>query len=154
MEVLNLPETELKLCIKDNRTMVFDILRRRFVTLTPEEWVRQHFVHFLIKHKGYPASCVGNEISLCLNGSRKRCDTVVYDGFARPVMIVEYKSADVGISRKVFEQIARYNIAMRVQWLVVSNGLQHYCCRVDYDNSTYHFLTDIPTYAEMTAHSS
>lgn len=153
MDALNLPKTELKLIRKEGRTMVFDILRRRFVALTPEEWVRQHFVHFLVERKGYPATCIGNEISLWLNGTQKRCDTVVYDGEARPVMIVEYKSARIPLTQAVFDQISRYNIALRVRWLVVSNGLHHYCCLVDYERGTYSFLSDIPSYGEVTGKS-
>ena len=145
MEVLNLQKTDLKLQRKGNRLMVFDILRKKMVTLTPEEWVRQHFIHFLINQKGYNASCIANEVSLCLNNTQKRCDTVVYDTNACPIMIVEYKSPHIPITQKVFNQISRYNIKMHVRWLVVSNGIQHYCCRINYENETYEFLPDIPS---------
>ena len=127
MQELNLPKTDLKIITKDGKLHVFDVLRRKYVALTPEEWVRQQFVHFLIGQKGYPAECIGNEISINLNGTKKRCDTVIYDGNAQPTMIVEYKSPQVEITQQVFEQISRYNIKLRVKWLVVSNGLQHYC---------------------------
>lgn len=149
MQALNLPKTDLKIIIKDGKQQVFDILRRKFVALTSEEWVRQQFVHYLILSKGYPAECIGNEISLTLNGTRKRCDTVVYGQNAQPVMIVEYKSPQTGITQRVFEQISRYNIRLRVQWLIVSNGLQHYCCRIDYENSICQFVEDIPSYDEI-----
>ena len=125
--------------------MVFDILRKKMVTLTPEEWVRQHFIHFLINQKGYNASCIANEVSLCLNNTLKRCDTVVYDTEAHPIMIVEYKSPHISITQKVFNQISRYNMKMHVRWLVVSNGIQHYCCRINYEDGTYEFLPDIPS---------
>ena len=92
MEVLNLPKTDLKLQRNGNRLTVFDILRKKMVALTPEEWVRQHFIHFLINQKGYNASCIANEVALNLNNTQKRCDTVVYDSQALPIMIVEYKA--------------------------------------------------------------
>lgn len=146
MQELNLPKTELKIITKDGKQQVFDVLRRKYVALTPEEWVRQQFVHFLIGQKGYPAECIGNEISINLNGTKKRCDTVIYDGNAQPTMIVEYKSPQVEITQQVFEQISRYNIKLRVKWLIVSNGLQHYCCKIDYENGTYQFVEEVPTY--------
>jgi len=149
MEVLNLPKTDLKLQRKGNRITVFDILRKKYVVLTPEEWVRQHFIHFLIGQKGYNASCIANEVALNLNNTQKRCDTVVYDAQARPVMIVEYKAPHIPINQRVFSQISRYNMKMRVRWLVVSNGMQHYCCKVNYEDETYEFLSDIPSWNEL-----
>ena len=146
MQTLNLPKTDLKIITKDGKLQVFDILRQKYVALTPEEWVRQQFVHYLIQHKGYPAECIGNEVSITLNGTKKRCDSVVYGCNAQPTMIVEYKSPNVDITQDVFEQISRYNVKLRVKWLIVSNGLQHYCCRIDYENGTYQFVEDIPTY--------
>lgn len=150
MLALNLPETELKITTKNGKAQVFDVLRRKHVALTPEEWVRQLFVHFLIQHKGYPAECIGNEVSIALGGTRKRCDSVVYGQHAEPLMIVEYKAPDVEITQKAFEQISRYNIKLKVKWLIVSNGLQHYCTRIDYENSTYQFVEDIPPYSELS----
>lgn len=149
MLALNLPKTELKVITKDGKQQVFDVLRRRFVALTPEEWVRQQFVHFLIGHKGYPAECIGNEVSITLGATKKRCDTVIYGSHAEPLMVIEYKSPSVEITQKVFEQICRYNIKMRVEWLVVSNGLQHYCTRIDYEKGTYQFVEDIPTFTSI-----
>jgi predicted type IV restriction endonuclease len=149
MLALNLPKTELKLISKDGKQQVFDVLRRRFVVLTPEEWVRQQFVHFLIRHKGYPAECIGNEVSITLGATKKRCDTVIYGRHAEPLMVIEYKSPSVEITQKVFEQICRYNIKMKVEWLIVSNGLQHYCTRIDYENGTYQFVEDIPAFPSI-----
>ncbi len=149
MQVLNLPKTELKVTTKDGRPQVFDVLRRKYVALTPEEWVRQQFVHYLIACKGYPPECIGNEVSITLNGTRKRCDSVVYGRQAEPLMIVEYKAPNIDITQQVFEQISRYNIKLRVSWLIVSNGLQHYCCRIDYDSGTCQFVEDIPTYDDI-----
>lgn len=146
MQALKLPKTDLKIITKDGKQQVFDILRRKYVALTPEEWVRQQFVNYLILYKGYPAECIGNEVSIMLNNTKKRCDSIVYGCNAQPTMIVEYKSPQVEVTQRVFEQISRYNIKLRVKWLVVSNGLQHYCCRIDYENGIYQFVEDIPAY--------
>lgn len=126
-------------------------MRRKYVALTPEEWVRQHFVRYLIDAKGCPQGLVANEITLRLNGMSKRCDTVVYDRNARPRAIVEYKAPHIEITQKVFSQISRYNMVLHVDYLIVSNGLQHYCCRMDYAASTCCFLPDIPGYADLCA---
>ena len=147
MQALNLPKTDLKIITRDGKQQVFDILRRKYVALTPEEWVRQHFINYLIQHKGYPAECIGNEISITLNGTKKRCDSVVYGQNAQPAMIIEYKSPQVDISQQVFEEISRYNIKLRVKWLVVSNGLHHYCCWLNYESGTCQFVEDIPPYS-------
>ena len=149
MQALNLPRTELRIVRKGGRLSVFDALRHRFVALTPEEWVRQHFVHFLQQERHFPAGAIANEVTVELNGMRKRCDTLVYGPHAEPLMIVEYKAPSVSISQTVFDQICRYNMQLRVRWLVVSNGLQHYCCRIDYDRMCYTFLPDIPCYGEL-----
>ena len=149
MDNLNLPKAELKVTTKAGKPHVFDVLRRKYVALTPEEWVRQHFVHYLIAQKNYPAECIGNEVSITLNGTRKRCDSVVYGQQAEPLMIVEYKAPNVDISQQVFEQISRYNFKLKVGWLIVSNGLQHYCCQIDYESGSYRFVEDIPTYDDI-----
>ena len=126
---------------------IFDVLRRRWVALTPEEWVRQHFVAFLATERGVPAALMGNEVSLKLNGTARRCDTVVFDRTLKPVCIVEYKAPSVAVTQKVFDQIARYNSVLKAPYLIVSNGLSHYCCR--YGAQGYAFLPDIPPFAEM-----
>jgi len=149
MQALNLPKTELKIIRKDSRLMVFDILRRRYVTLTPEEWVRQHFVHFLKNQLHYPIGAMGNEIPIELNGLSKRCDTVVYGKHAEPLMIVEYKAPTVKITQQVFDQICRYNMKLHVEWLVVSNGMEHYCCHIDYDRMAWDFHPDIPVFETL-----
>ena len=143
---LNLPPFQAKIEIRNGKPFIFDMLRRRYVTLKPEERVRQYFVHFLTEHKGYPATLMANEVLLRLNGMNKRCDTVVYDRNLSPRMIIEYKAPDVEITQAVFDQIGRYNLVLRVDYLIVSNGIRHYCCKMDYGNRTYAFLTDIPTY--------
>jgi len=149
MTSLNLPAAELKLTTEKGQTEVFDILRRRYVRLTPEEWVRQHFVHFLIHHKDYPAPMLANEVALSLNNTTKRCDTVLYDQNALPRMIVEYKAPHIEVSQRTFDQICRYNIALRVPYLIVSNGIKHYVCRIDYEGQTYEFLREVPHYTDL-----
>ena len=146
---LNLPSFEIKLSGTKEQPRIFDILRHRYVALTPEEWVRQHFVHYLIEHKGYPAALMANEMSLCIGNKKLRADSVLYNRHLQPRMIMEYKAPTVEITQKVFEQIAAYNLLLHVDYLVVSNGLQHYCCRIDYDKRTYDFLQDIPTYESI-----
>lgn len=135
--------------MKDDKAFILDVIRRQYVALTPEEWVRQHFVHFLIEHKGYPQSLMANEVQLKLNGMSRRCDTVVYDRALRPRVIIEYKAPSVSITQRVFEQICRYNIVLQVDYLIVSNGLAHYCCKVDYANRSYTFVEDIPEYCNI-----
>ena len=149
ISTLNLPSASLSIKQKDEKRVVFDILRKRFVALTPEEWVRQHFIHYLIYYKGYPAALLGNEVPLKVGLLQKRCDTVLYGKDTKPVMIVEYKAASVNITQRVFDQICRYNITMRVPYLIVSNGMKHYCCHVDYEKGTYSFLADVPSYDEL-----
>ena len=147
LPVLNLPPMDARIIGRDGgRKFIFDALRRRYVPLTPEEWVRQNFVHFLITEKHYPRSLMANEVELRLNSTRKRCDTVVYDRGLRPRMIVEYKAPSVAIGQQVFDQISRYNIVLRVDYLLVSNGMEHYCCRIDYERGTYTFMREIPTF--------
>ena len=128
------------------KKMIFDVIRRKYVALTPEEWVRQHFVHYLIEQLGYPQELLANEVEVTLNGTSKRCDTVLYDRELKARMIVEYKAADIPITQKIFNQIMRYNMVLRVDYLVVSNGISHYCCKMDYTNNNYEFLSVIPNY--------
>ena len=146
---LNLPPYATKIAVRDGKNTIWDVIRRKYVALTPEEWVRQHFVHFLVEHKGYPASLLANEVALTLNGTSRRCDTVLYDRTLSPRMIIEYKAPHIPITQKVFDQISRYNLVFRVDYLIVSNGLSHYCCRMDYARQSYQFLTDVPGYSEL-----
>lgn len=111
--------------------------------------MRQHFVHFLTEQKGYPPSLLANEVELRAGDKRLRCDSVLYNTAAQPVMIVEYKAPTVQLTQRVFDQITAYNMLMHVDYLIVSNGLEHYCCRMDYENRTYAFLRDIPEYNEL-----
>lgn len=143
---LNLPTFAAKVKEKDGKHVIFDPVRRKFVALTPEEWVRQHFVNYLISDKGYPKELLANEVPLKLNGTSKRCDTVAYNRFLTPLMIVEYKAPHIEITSSVFDQIVRYNMVLHVHYLAVSNGISHFCCKIDYENLTYSFLEGIPEY--------
>ena len=146
---LNLPAFDAKIALVDGKNAIWDIIRQKYVALTPEEWVRQHFVHYLIEHKGYPRTLMANEVQLNLNGTKKRCDTVLYQRDLSTKMILEYKAPHIEITQAVFNQITRYNIVLKVDYLVVSNGRQHYCCHMDYAHNTYSFLPEIPTYTEL-----
>jgi hypothetical protein len=154
MQPLNLPTFQANIKKIDGMVKIQDVLRQKFVALTPEEWVRQHFVHFLIDQKGYSPTLMANEVAVTLNGMSRRCDTVVYrqEGL-KPLMIIEYKRPDVDITQQVFNQICRYNMVLEVEYLVVSNGMKHYCCKVDLQNGTYTFLQDIPSYPDLTCTS-
>ena len=149
MYALNLPKYGIKIANENGHLTIFDVLRRKYVALTPEEWVRQHFVHYLIGHKGYPQTLMANEIQLAIGNKKLRCDSVLYDRSLKPRMIIEYKAPTVNITQKVFDQITVYNMLLHVDYLVVSNGIKHYCCQMDYDNQKYLFLEDIPDYQEI-----
>lgn len=146
---LNLPTCQLKFADEGGRVTVWDQVRMKYVAFTPEENVRQHFVSYLISAKGYPATHLMNEVSLNLNGLSRRCDTVAYDRQLTPKVIVEYKAPTVQITKQVFNQISRYNLVLKVDYLIVSNGIRHYCVKMDYENGTYSFMTDMPSYQEL-----
>lgn len=133
----------------EGRVRVFDPLRRQYVALTPEEYVRQTFVAWMTGELHYPASIMANEVSLKLNGMSRRCDTVVFHPDGRPLMIVEYKAPEVTVTQTTFDQIARYNMVLRAEYLVVSNGLGTYCCHIDYRTGTYQFIPTVPDYAQL-----
>ena len=147
---LNLPEYEINVVERDGKRMIFDFLRRKYVALTPEEWVRQHFTHFLVSQKGYPKTLLVNEAQLQIGDKHLRCDTVLYNKEMQPLMIVEYKAPQIQLQQKTFDQIAAYNLLLHADFLVVSNGLQHYCCQMVYEQRTYRFLTEIPDYSTLT----
>ena len=146
---LNLPQYGIKIGEKDGKRTIFDFLRRKYVTLTPEEWVRQHFTHYLLAHKGSPKGLMGNEVELHVGEKRLRCDTILYNKQNQPQMIIEYKAPTIQIQQKTFDQISVYNLLLHVDYLIVSNGLEHYCCKMDYDNQKYLFLQDIPDYENL-----
>ena len=151
MSALNLPAYEAKINEENGKLRIFDSLRKCYVALTPEEWVRQHFVNFLTEHKGYPTALTANEVAIKLNETSRRCDTVVYDKLLRPRVIIEYKAPTVKITKEVFAQISRYNLVLKVDYLIISNGLQHYCCKMDYEKQNFTFLQEIPEYSKIIA---
>ena len=146
---LNLPKCRLRLEQREGKPYVYDDLRRKFVRLTPEEWVRQHFVRYLIDDLGYPQPLMQNEVALRLGETVKRCDTLLYDKALRPQMILEYKAPHVTLTESVLQQIVRYNYVLRVPYLVLSNGLEHLLCRIDYEKMTYAFLSEFLPYDRL-----
>lgn len=147
---LNLPPGDVRLRHAARGNEIYDPLRKKWLLLTPEEWVRQHFTAYMQTKLSYPASLMANEIAIKLNNTTKRCDTVVYDRNGQPIMIIEYKAPAITLTQDVFNQIARYSIALRVKYLVVSNGLRHYCCALDTETRRYRFLQAIPSYNELS----
>ena len=146
---LNLPPYQLRVRETNGRKQILDILRRKYVALTPEEWVRQHFIHYLIDHKGYPAPLLANEVPLQVGEKKVRADSVLYDNRLRPRMIIEYKAPTIPLTQKVFEQISVYNLLLHVDYLIISNGIDTYICKMDYDSQTYTFLEAIPDYQDI-----
>ena len=149
MTLLNLPPFEARLQGPQDRLRIFDILRRRYVTLTPEEWVRQNFIHYLTDHLNYPATLLANEVKLQVGKKTLRADSVLYDTQLRPRIIIEYKAPHINITQKVFDQIVAYNMQLHVNYLIVSNGLSHFCCKITDDGKNYLFIDHIPTYEEI-----
>lgn len=148
---LNLPQIKANIRQERGKTVIFDPIRQRYVALTPEEWVRQHFTSFLIHYRSFPVSLMGNEVTITLNGMTRRCDTVAYSRNLRPLVIVEYKAPTVAITHKTLTQACTYNLVLRVPYIILSNGLKHYCCHIDYANNSYSFLDNVPTYADVLA---
>lgn len=148
---LNLPPAKLKIFRSENDTtlMVYDSLRNKNIILTPEEYVRQRFVYWLINHLGFPASHVANEVTLNLNSTKKRCDTLVYDSQGRPLVVIEYKAPYIKITKETFNQICRYNMVVQAPYIIASNGMAHYCCHINYENKSYSFLPQIPNYSDI-----
>ncbi|GJH41008.1 restriction endonuclease subunit R [Capnocytophaga sp. HP1101] len=150
MEALNFKNYPFRLKKADDKLWIFDPIRRKYVVLQPEEWVRQHVVHFLIEEKGYPKSLINVEKKLSVNGLTKRYDVVVYSKKGIVLLVVECKAPNVTITQQTFDQIARYNLSLNAQYLMVTNGINHYYCQMDYNQYKYIFLTDLPHYNNLT----
>lgn len=146
MQKLNLPNYKFKLKSSENKTLIFDKLRKKYFVLTPEEWVRQHFVCFLIDEKKYPVSLIAIEKQLTINNRKKRTDILIFNTDGKPDIIVECKAPQIKITQATFDQIARYNLKLKANYLIVTNGLEHFYCKMDFENETYIFLKDIPNY--------
>ena len=149
MEELNLPSYNFNIKLEGQRKLIFDSIRKKYVVLTPEEWVRQNFISYLVEMKNYPKGLIAVEKKVDVNRMPQRSDIVLYNNKAIPVMIVECKAPGVKISQKTFNQIARYNMNLQVPYLVVTNGLSHYCCQIDYERNSFKFIPDIPDYKSL-----
>ncbi|MGJ8745006.1 type I restriction enzyme HsdR N-terminal domain-containing protein [Polaribacter sp.] len=146
MQKLNLPTYNFKLKSNENKVLIFDKLRKKYMVLTPEEWVRQHFVMFLIDEKKYPTSLIALEKQLTINNRKKRTDILIFNTDGKPDIIVECKAPKIKITQDTFDQIARYNLKLQANYLIVTNGLEHFYCKMDFENETYIFLKEIPDY--------
>jgi hypothetical protein len=149
MSQLNLPIYNFQIKNQKDKRYIFDNQRKKYVRLTPEEWVRQHFIRFLIEEKGYPASYIAVEKELKMNGLHKRCDAILYNQEAQPILILEFKAPHVPLSQQTFDQVAVYNSKLHVDYLIITNGMEHFCCYVNRVNAHYSFFEDIPTYQTL-----
>ena len=150
MQKINFPDYEFRFKSNENKTLIFDIIRKKFVVLTPEEWVRQHVIHFLVSELNYPQSLINIEKQLTLHNTKKRYDIVVYNPDGSINIIVECKAPAIAIDQNVFDQIARYNFVLNALFLMVTNGMEHYYCQMDYQQEKYVFLKELPTYSRMS----
>lgn len=148
MQALNFPAYQFKLKSSENKQYIFDVIRKKYVVLTPEEWVRQHVLQYLINDLKYPKSIIAVERQLLVNGLRKRFDILIFNKKGLPEIIIECKSPDIKINQQAFDQIARYNLELNAKFLMVSNGLVHYFCSLDHKNECYNFLKEIPNYSK------
>lgn len=146
MQNLNFPSYNFRFKNSENKVSIFDDIRKKFIILTPEEWVRQHTVQFLLQHKDYPKSYVNVEKSVKVNEINKRYDIVVFRPDGDLFLLVECKAPEVKITQSTFDQIARYNLKLKAQYLMVTNGLNHYFCQMDFENEKYIFLQDLPDF--------
>ena len=147
MDTLNLPSYEFNIRQEGRSTEIFDTIRRKFVALTPEEWVRQNFIRFLVGEKKYPSGRIAIEIEIRVNRMKKRCDAVVFDPtFLKPLLIIECKAPSVSLKQEVFDQAAGYNRSLQVEYFAITNGLQHFFCRINMKEERYDFMKEIPFY--------
>jgi hypothetical protein len=146
MVKLNLPSFEFDLRQEGERVVIFDFLRKRHVTLTPEEWVRQHFIHYLIHHLKYPRSLIKVEGGLTYNTLQKRSDIVVFDRVGSPWMVIECKAPDLKLSERTVTQASIYNHTLKAKYLVVTNGMSHICCEINWKNSQTVMMAEMPEY--------
>jgi len=149
MQKLNLPEYSFRIKTTEGKDYIFDSLRKKFVRLTPEEWVRQNFVQFLVTEKKYSSSLITLEALVKVNNNPQRADMVVFDRSGIPVLVAEFKAPEVKINQQTFDQIVRYNMLLKVKFMIVSNGMEHFCCSIDYIGNTYTFLLEIPDFANI-----
>lgn len=143
---LNFPKFSFRFKNSENKVSIFDVIRKKFIVLQPEEWVRQHCIHYLIEVKNYPISLINVEKELKVNDLKKRYDIVVFNTDGSIKLIVECKAPKIKISQDTFDQIARYNLTLNADYLMVTNGINHYYCKMDFESEHYQFLRDIPEY--------
>lgn len=146
MQPLNYPSYPFRFKNRENKIYIFDVIRKKFVLLQSEEWVRQHVVHYLLREKNYPLGHINVEKQLLINGIKKRYDLVIFDPQGGIEVLVECKSPQINITQNVFDQIARYNLQLRAKYLMVTNGMDNYYCKMDFERERYDFLEDIPCY--------
>lgn len=144
MQPLQFPPYQFRLKNRENKPYIFDRIRKKFVRLTPEEWVRQHTIHFLIDTLKYPLSLINVEREIKIHNTRKRYDLVIYNPDGTLFLVVECKSYKTTISQATFDQIARYNLILQSQYLMVTNGLNHYYCVMNYEHKSYSFMEKLP----------
>jgi Type I restriction enzyme R protein N terminus (HSDR_N). len=149
LKQLNLPQYSFRIAGKQGSEMILDPLRRKFVKLTPEEWVRQNFVQYLINEGKYPPGLIGTEVMFRFNKLKRRVDILIHDRSGKPVMIVECKAPEVKIDDKIFDQIVSYNMEFKVPYIIVTNGMDHYACKIDHNENKYEFLLVIPLYEDL-----
>ena len=149
MQKLNLPTYSFRTGRTDkDRMTIFDEIRKKYVSLTPEEWVRQNFIKFLINEKNFPAGLISVEMKVDINGLSQRSDIVCFDRTGTPLLIVECKAPAIKITEDVFNQAARYNMKLKTRFLIMTNGISHYCCHIDYNTNRVNYLKDIPDFAD------
>ena len=146
MQQLNFPSYSFRFKNSENKVSIFDEIRKKFIILTPEEWVRQHVVRFLLEEKKYPKSLINVEKVLKVNGLRKRYDVVVFNSDGSIFVLVECKAPEIKTAQATFDQIARYNMTLNADFLMVTNGLNHYFCKMDLKNEKYEFMSELPNY--------
>ncbi len=151
MKELNLPYYPFKLKSDGNRYLILDELRKKYIVLTPEEWVRQHIIQYLINFKNYPKGLISLEKGLRVNDLLKRTDVLVFDSNTEPLLLIECKAPEVKISQDVFDQAARYNSVYKVKYILITNGLEHFCAEIEHSSSSYKFLNDIPSFNLITS---
>jgi hypothetical protein len=151
LKQLNLPEYSFRIRGEEGSERIFDPVRKKYVRLTPEEWVRQNFVQYLINEGKYPPGLIGIEVMSAFNNMKKRVDILVHNRIGQPVMIIECKAPEIEINDEIFDQLVCYNMGFKVPYLIVTNGMVHYACIIDHDQTKYDFLEVIPLYEDISA---